>query len=286
MTTATSEFGVSKRESHDSKAYYERGLLTVVEDKKSLPLKPAPESIDALYCQSATNMSQVRDNSVALTVTSPPYHVGKEYDGDESLEEFVDNVLRPVFDDVRRVLEPGGRLAVNVAGLGRKPYFNFPNIVDSLLLDIGFLPRGEIIWQKAEGSNGSCAWGSWCSDANPVMRDLHEKVLLYSKDRYDRHPYRKVKGQPQDKESFMRDTLSVWKIAPESAKRVGHPAPFPVELPKRLIELFTHEKDLVLDPFLGVGATAVAAKRTGRHYVGYDIVEAYLDTARTRLEQE
>jgi site-specific DNA-methyltransferase (adenine-specific) len=85
-------------------------------------------------------------------------------------------------------------------------------------------------------------------------------------------------------EEFMQATLDLWEIPSASAKRVGHPAPFPIELPGRLIELYTYAGDLVLDPFVGSGTTAVAAAKSGRHYVGFDIDPAYIALAQRRLE--
>ena len=109
-----------------------------------------------------------------------------------------------------------------------------------------------------------------------MVRDITERVVIASKGRFDRakgRPERERSGLPSestiDADEFMAATLDVWDIPPESARRVGHPAPFPVELPQRLIELYTYRDDLVLDPFLGSGSTAVAAARTGRRWAGY-----------------
>lgn len=279
--TSTSSFGSSKRESHDARKFYARGLTSAEEDTESLPTTPLKSSVDKLIVGSSENMKEVGDNSVSLMVTSPPYHVGKEYDTDDPFDVYLE-LLQAVFGETYRVLEPGGRAAINVAGLGRRPYLALSTYVDAIMLDLGYFPRGEIIWVKAEGASGSCAWGSWCSPTNPTLRDVHEKVLVYSKGRFDTHPV-KGKGKTMDGPDFMESTLSVWKIPPASAKRVGHPAPFPVELPRRLIELYTFPGDLVLDPFVGSGATAVAAAQAGRHYVGYDNVSEYIDLAKQRV---
>jgi site-specific DNA-methyltransferase (adenine-specific) len=243
-------------------------------------------------------MVDVGDNSVALVVTSPPYYAAKEYELERgeggiptSYVEYL-QMLHDVFRECWRVLEPGGRVAVNVANLGRRPYRSLSSDVIRILQDdIGFLLRGEIIWVKAEGASGSCAWGSFQSAANPVLRDLTERVIVASKLRLDRSftkKQRKERGLPSEdsisKQAFMESTLDVWKIRPESAKRVGHPAPFPVELPRRLIELYSYEGDLVLDPFLGAGSTAVAAQELRRHYVGYDTDPSYVQLAESRVK--
>ncbi len=151
--------------------------------------------------------------------------------------------------------------------------------VTARMLRIGFFMRAEVIWRKARGAGGNCAWGSWRSPANPVIRDVHEYCLCFSKGTFDRV----VKGESDiSAEDFMESALSVWEIAPESAGRVHHPAPFPGELPKRFIQLYTYKDEWVLDPFMGSGSTAVAAVRTSRKWVGYDIDADYCDLARKR----
>lgn len=276
MGTATSTFGVSGRVSHDSSAYYDRFDKVVESDDTTI--NPASE-VDVIYNTSCEKMSELPDNSVALSVTSPPYNVGKDYDGDQTFDEYLD-FLHTVFTETYRVLIPGGRFAINVANLGRKPYIPLTSYLDAICLDIGYFPRAHIVWIKGEGANGSCAWGSFKSASNPVIRDVNEFILVYSKGRFGRPD----KGESTvTRENFMRDTLSVWKFPPESAKRIGHPAPFPPELPNRLINLYTYRNDLVLDQFMGSGTTAVAAVNNGRHYVGYETDPLYVELATERL---
>ena len=237
--------------------------------------------------------------SVALVVTSPPYFAGKQYEEElardgvpSSYLEYL-TMLTDVFAECVRKLEPGGRIAVNVANLGRKPYRSLSADVIRIFEDeLGLLLRGELIWQKAEGANGSCAWGSFRSAANPVLRDITERVVVASKGRFDRArsaKQRAVEGLPHEStlltDDFMASTLDVWSIPPESARRVGHPAPFPVELPEQLIRLYTFRGDLVLDPFMGSGSALVAAARLGRRYIGYDLDAGYVDIARQRVAE-
>lgn len=295
--TATSRYGVSRRESHDATGFYARFEAPVLSDDDDVHPHKA---LDAIFCGDARSMPEVPDRSVALVVTSPPYYAGKEYEAalgtghvPGSYLEYLD-MLEAVFAECVRTLEPGGRIAVNVANLGRRPYRSLAADVTGILQDrLQLLLRGEVVWVKGRGATGSCAWGSFQRPANPVLRDLTERIIVASKGRFDRAlpPRRRQRlGLPWEgslsRDEFMEATTDVWEIPPERATRVGHPAPFPVELPERLIHLYTYRGDLVLDPFVGAGSTAVAAVRTGRHYVGYDTDPAYVDRARERVRQE
>jgi len=280
MATSTASFGAGKRESHDSSAYYARRMVRRPEGGSVGEVRDAPANVlDRIFVQSSEAMNQLPDNCVALMVTSPPYNVGKEYDEDLGLDEYLD-LLSRVFTETYRVIEPGGRVAVNVANLGRKPYLPLNHLIGALLTEIGFLLRGEIIWKKAKAAGGSTAWGSWQSAKNPTLRDIHEYVLVASKESFRRE---RTGEDTISKEDFLEATMSVWDILPESARRVGHPAPFPIELPRRLIELYTFDGDLVLDPFLGSGSTAIAAVQSGRHFVGYETDSAYAELAEKRI---
>jgi site-specific DNA-methyltransferase (adenine-specific) len=297
-STRTSNFGVGRRESHDASGFYERFEAPVL-DTDNRVLAPDPVA-EPFVCGDARDMRTLADGSVALVVTSPPYFAGKQYE--EELErdgvpssylEYIE-LLHDVFAECVRVLEPGGRIAVNVANLGRKPYRSLAADVVHILQDrLHLLLRGEIVWQKGAGASGSCAWGSFRNASNPVLRDLTERVIVASKGRFQRAltvEQRRERALPNEStittDDFMALTLDVWHIPSESARRVGHPAPFPVELPERLIELYTFADDLVLDPFMGSGSTLVAASRTGRRYVGYDLDAGYVELARMRVEDE
>jgi DNA modification methylase len=296
-STSTSAFGVSKREGHDASGFYRR--FTPPELSSDAEIHP-DKALDKLILGDARSMAEVEHSSVALVVTSPPYFAGKEYEealGEGGVPatylEYLD-LLRDVFAECVRKLEPGGRIAVNVANLGRRPYRSLSADVTGILQDdLRLLLRGEIIWVKQRGSSGSCAWGSFQRPGNPVLRDLTERVIVASKGRFDRAVAARDRARralPSEasmtREDFMDNTLDVWEIPPESARRVGHPAPFPVELPSRLIELYTYRDDLVLDPFLGSGTSAVAAVRSGRHYVGYDLDGSYIQLAEQRITDE
>lgn len=296
--TSTSNFGVSRRESHDASQFYARFRAPEITDDDCVMGSPGLQ-FDCIEGDIRNLDDHLPDSSVALVVTSPPYFAGKEYEealGEgripASYGEFL-AMLREVFGVCVRKLEPGGRIAVNVANLGRKPYRSLSaDVIGILQDDLGLLLRGEVIWQKGEGAAGNCAWGSYRSAANPVLRDITERIVVASKGRFDRAKSveeRAIEELPHENtltsDEFMSATLDVWHIEPESARRVNHPAPFPVELPERLIHLYTFRGDLVLDPFMGSGSTLVAAARTGRRGVGYDVDGNYVDVARERVQQ-
>jgi site-specific DNA-methyltransferase (adenine-specific) len=297
--TRTSPFGVSRRESHDASGFYARFTLPAVSNDEHVEVNP-DDVLDRVYVGDSRAMPQLVDGSVALVVTSPPYFAGKEYE--QALGEghvpasYLDylDMLHEVFTECVRVLEPGGRIAVNVANLGRRPYRSLASDVIRILQDrLGLLLRGEIIWVKGQGASGSCAWGSFQSPANPVLRDLSERIVIASKGRFDRALARSVRaerGLPSEpsmtRDDFLELTTDVWEFPTESAQRVGHPAPFPVELPRRLIELYTYRGDVVLDPFAGSGSTAIAALQADRRFVAYDVDPDYVRRAEERIARE
>jgi len=266
------ETGMGSRKGYVSK-------FQVDESKTEIKKNNESTDKDLIFNKSAEKMDDLIDNCVSLTVTSPPYNVGKLSDSDLSDDDYW-KLIEQCFKEVYRVTESGGRLVINVANLGRKPYIPFSNMFTQIMLDLGFLMRGEIIWQKSKGANANFAWGSWLSASNPVIRDIHEYCLVFSKDGMSKG----VKGvSTLEKEEFMDSTLSIWNINPARAKKIGHPAPFPVELAERFINLYSYEKDLILDPFIGSGTTAIAAQKLNRHYIGYEINDEYCKLAKTRI---
>jgi len=288
--------------------------------------------LNRIICGDARRMEAVPDASVQLVVTSPPYNVSKDYtdhDDDLSLEEYVD-LLNAVWRECYRVLVPGGRLCVNVANTDRKPYLSLVSLIDEELRTSGqaWLHRGHIIWDKGASAGVSTAWGSFGRSTNPTLRDVHEYITVWSKDRlkladggetgitgnqfvaWTRSIWRpeallpelqrKIAEKLADARRRGKDDVwiaesiaravwgqatepgsTVWEMITETG--VAHPTPFPVELPKRLIELYTKPGDMVLDPFMGSGSTAIAAVLIGRHYVGYELSAEYCALAQARL---
>jgi site-specific DNA-methyltransferase (adenine-specific) len=280
--TSTTSFGSPGREGHDASAFYNARLYGDQPQAESEPYVENPVATpDVIFHGSSEEMKELPDRSVHLMVTSPPYNVGKEYDENLTLAEYL-AFLRRVWSETYRVLVPGGRACINVANLGRKPYIPLNSYIARDLIDLGFLMRGEIVWDKSSSASTSTAWGSWQSASNPTLRDTHEYILVFSKGAFKRE---KIKDRESTikKEEFLEFTKSVWDFFTESAKKVGHPAPFPVELPYRLIQLYTFSGEVVLDPFMGSGQTALGAMKAGRRYVGYELNEEYLALANNRI---
>ena len=281
--TRSSAFGSPGRVSHDSSAFYKGRLYGDLQPPgaRAAPEAPVPpEVLDRIVPHTSEDMAELPAGCAHVMITSPPYNAGKEYDKDLTLDEYR-ALLRRVFAETYRVLVSGGRACINVANLGRKPYLPLHAFVIQDMLDIGFQMRGEVIWDKGSSASSSTAWGSWRSAANPVLRDVHEYVLVFSKETFSR----KAEGRRStiSRDDFLEWTKSVWEFPAASARKIGHPAPFPEELPRRLIELYSFRGDVVLDPFCGSGTTCLAAANLHRHFVGYEVEAKYVRLAETRL---
>ncbi len=280
-----SSFGVSKRESHDSSQFYNSKLYEHVKITKNVEhvdnSNLIPKKIlDNVILGDSQDMNLIPDNSVHMMITSPPYNVMKTYDSNLTLDEYL-NLLKNVFGETWRVLASGGRAAINIANVGRKPYIPLHAYIIEIMHEIGFHMRGEIIWDKSASAGVSTAWGSFASASNPCLRDVHEYILVFSK-----HTNILQKGNKTNtikKKDFVEWSKSIWTFPTESAKKIGHPAPFPEELPRRLIEFYTFKDDIILDPFIGSGTTAIAALKLKRHFIGYEIVPEYVELARKRI---
>ena len=281
--TSTSNFGTTERINHDSSGFYNVELYSKIKINKSDSFEEnqlSKKYLNTIIFGSSEKMTEIPDNSIHLMITSPPYNVSKEYDKNLSLENYLD-LLKKVFSETYRVLVDGGRACINIANVGRKPYIPLSDYVSKIMIEIGYNMRGEIIWNKGAGAGVSMAWGSWMSASNPVLRDTHEYILIFSKGNFQRDGKNKENTIP--KEQFMEWTKSIWTFNPESARKVGHPAPFPEELPHRLIQLYSFKGDVILDPFMGAGTTAVSSIKDGRNYIGYDNDEQYIKLSRNRL---
>lgn len=281
--TETSTFGTNGRINHNSEKFYKSKLYSTIENTviaNKIENEFPKELENSIILGTSEKMSAVPDNSLHLMITSPPYNVTKEYDDDLSLQEYL-QLLKNVFSETYRVLVNGGRACINVANLGRKPYIPLSDYISQMMIEIGYNMRGEIIWNKAASASPSTAWGSWQSASNPILRDIHEYILVFSKGDYKREIADKENTITRDQ--FMEWTKSIWTMNAESAKRIGHPAPFPIDLPYRLIQLYSFKTDIILDPFMGSGTTAVAALQSDRKYIGFDTSQEYIDLANKRI---
>lgn len=281
--TQTSSFGAPGRINHNSSKFYSSRLYDDFKPSEDIIFNEnlIPEScLDKIYCTSSETMNEIPDYSIHLMITSPPYNVTKEYDKNLSLKEYRE-LLKTVFRETYKKLVTGGRACINVANLGRKPYLPLHSYIIEDMLAIGYSMRGEIIWNKASSASPSTAWGSWLSAKNPVLRDIHEYILIFSKESFSRNF--NAKKNTIKKEGFLEWTKSVWTFPAVSARSIGHPAPFPEELPHRLIQLYSFKDDVILDPFCGSGTVCLTALKDGRHYIGYDNKPEYVELANRRI---
>jgi len=257
---------------------------------------------DRIYHADSRRLDMIEDGVVDLVICSPPYNVGKNYKNHNDalpLEEYL-ALLRDVWVECKRVMRPGARICVNVAGVDRQPYLPLQSFITLQLHDLGFLMRGQIIWDKAASVGVSTAWGSWRSPSNPTLRDVHEYIIVFCKDQFrlEQPKGEMAKSTKQaamaarrlatdlTSEEFTALTKSIWTFPTIAAQRVGHPAPFPVELPRRLIKLYSWKGALVLDPFCGSGSTCVAASQLERLWIGADIDPHYVELAEKRVVAE
>jgi len=262
--------------------YYDRKIYKEIKLESYSEKTNKIENTNIIYNKSSENMEEIPENSIHLIITSPPYNVGKEYDQDLSLNEYFE-FLERVFLECKRVLIPGGKLCINIIAIGRKPYIPLHHYLSTLLINNGLYMLGEIIWNKSTsgGGSSSTAWGSWMSPSSPCLREIHESILIFSKGNQS------LKGNKEDiditKEEFLEYTKSIWNIRTENSKSNPHPAPFPEELPSRLIKLYTYKGNIVLDPFMGGGSTSIAAINLNRKYIGYETNPEYCEMIKERI---
>lgn len=237
-----------------------------------------------VYNKSSEDMSEIKDDSVHLIITSPPYQAlinYDEYNDKGNYREYI-AMMKRVFSECLRVLVPGGRICVNIANIGRNPYRPMRSLINELLDKAGFFFRGEIVWQKWDNAN-TTAWGSYLSASNPSLRDVHEYIIVASKGNEKMLPPCEIPQMDIIKEEWLKYTSSVWKILPANSKK--HPTIFPEEIPRRLMKLFTWRYCTVLDPFGGIGTTLSVAKQLERTGIAYEISEGYFTEMNKIKEQ-
>lgn len=238
-----------------------------------------------IYYKSSESMKEVKSGSVQLIVTSPPYNVDKSYstyNDNKDFEEYL-TMLRTVWEECKRVLSNGGRIAINVADTGRQPYLPLHVHITKQMLDLGFQMRGVVYWDKGPSVGVSTAWGSWRSASNPTLRDVGEHILIFCKDKFKMESHNNISTITSLE--FTEYSKSIWTFPTANAGKEGHPAPFPEELPRRLIKFYTYYGDTVLDPFLGSGTTCKVAKSLGRKSIGYEMDQGYQPIIENKIAQ-
>ena len=240
---------------------------------------------DTIICGDCRDlMDKMASDSVDMLITSPPYNLGVEYDSyDDNLElksylEFLNDVWKKAY----RIIKPGGRIAITIANIRRSPFIPLTSYVTQQLIENGYILRGYIYWDKGFESS-STAWGSFQSASNPVLVNDRETIIVG----YKNSPKLQHTGTSTiTKKEFMTNVQSVWKMNAEHVLKTTHPAPFPEEMPRRLIRLYTYEHDLIFDPFCGSGTVPFVAKMNNRRYVACDVSEHYCEMAKSRCTQE
>ncbi|MDV7341568.1 DNA N-6-adenine-methyltransferase [Terasakiella sp. A23] len=239
---------------------------------------------DVIHHHSCADMKHLSNDSIGLTVTSVPYNVGIDYG---SVQDNLDwdtywNEKRQIAEELFRVTEDGGRVAINVAETAGTTKYPLAHMWTELMIQTGFKSFGRINWVKCGVKKQSTQFGSYCRASAPNIREEHEPILLFYKgDEFKREKYSSVESCSRG--TFLSATVSNWFLRPESRKDDGHPAPFRVDLPSRLIELLSGPDDVILDPFMGSGTTAIAALAHGRKFVGYELDKKFANDARERI---
>lgn len=231
-------------------------------------------------------LKQMPDSLVSLTITSPPYNLDINYDtyNDKRKYESYLDWLKERFEELYRVTVKGGRVCINVGSVfdENREYRALHMDIRNFMLEIGWKHRCEIIWNKNQISKRT-AWGSWQSPSNNKILPPFEYVEVFHKE----SP--KLEGDKSKiditRDEFIKYTDGLWTIAPESAKKIGHPAPFPEELVYRLIKFYSYQDNVVLDLFNGSGTTTKVAKKLKRQYIGMDLSENYCEIAKRRLAE-
>lgn len=230
-----------------------------------------------LYQGDARALDRLAPGSVHLICTSPPYYNARvSYASWPTYAAYLADMAM-AWRECYRVLCDGGRIAVNCPMGYDRPsqpggYKPIGAHTTLALQEAGFELRGHIIWAKLglANQNAGTAWGSWASASDPCLRDGHEEIIVAHKGRSGRGPGQSTITPAE----FMEWSRSVWHIRPQSAS--WHPAPFPAEIPRRLIKFYSFAGDTVLDPFCGSGTTVFTAEALGRHGIGVDLCEDYL----------
>jgi len=252
-------------------------------------MKYPDDFINKIICGDCLEvLKDIPDKSIDLIITSPPYNVGMPY-GVNDRKNYLEYLqfMKMVLLECYRVLIKGGRITINLpssilqSSSSRMAYLALDYVL--IMREIGFLDREWIGWikmPKGELPGKSTSWGSWKSPSCPYCRDAMEYIIVMDKEQHKRTD---KKGQNDiTSQEFLQFSVNCWYFPPEHNRQ--HPAPFPTDLPYRLIKFYTWKDDVVLDPFLGSGTTAIVAKKLGRNYIGIELNHNYIKIAEERLK--
>jgi len=248
-------------------------------------------SLHNIPCEEGIQLLKDKGFLVDMICCSPPYNVNlgdnkynkKPYDlykDNKDHKEYI-NWLTTIFSDCQSILKEGATVCINIGDGKNGSVPTHSDIIQFMSKQLEYVPVTTIIWDKGNCSNRT-SWGSWLSPSNPSFPTPFEYILVF---RYkDRHH----NGNKEDitvlKDEYITNSLALWRFGTEKLSKVGHPAAFPLELPKRCIQQLTYKGDTVVDIFSGSGTTAMAAKGLGRQYIGFELSAQYHDLASQRIE--
>jgi len=226
--------------------------------------------------------SKIEKNSIDLIITSPPYNLDIQYTSNDDKLAYTDflKFSKKWMEKCLTVAKEDGRFCLNIPLDKNKGGHNsvYADLV-TIAKEVGWQYFTTVIWNEGNISRRT-AWGSWLSASAPYVIAPVEMIVIF----YKKEWKKKIKGTSTIKrDDFMQWTNGLWTFNGESKKRIGHPAPFPIELPKRCIELFSFENDTILDPFMGSGTTLVACTLLKRKAIGVDIDKGYCELALERI---
>ena len=239
--------------------------------------------LNKIYCENnLETMARMPDGFVDLVVTSPPYNLAIDYDGynDEMDWSEYYEMLREWLKNMHRVIADDGRICINhYFSMGGSMHRTAPlMIINQIATEIGFKHHGVAFWTDSTISKKT-AWGSWISASAPYVNSPYEGILILYKNRWKKDS---SGVSTISKGEFMESCFGIWNIGTHGVD--WHPATFPIKLAKRCINLLSYENDLVYDPFMGSGTTAIAAHESKRNWIGSEISQAYVDLANKRLK--
>ena len=238
-----------------------------------------------IYKSGILEIDAIQDESIDLIVTSPPYDIDvkyQNYDDNLPYDQYLD-FTRKWLSKVRSLTRPDGRLCLNIPlDKNKGGQQSVCADITTIAKEVGWKYHSTIIWNEQNISRRT-AWGSWMSASAPYVITPVETILVMYKNRW-----KKIQKGKSDitRDEFIQWTNGVWNFSGESKTKIGHPAPFPIELPKRCIKLFSFQGEVVLDPFLGSGTTLIACLQTHRVGIGVEINREYCQLAAERLKQQ